>query len=169
MDKNFSVEFIWQNASEELKKKVVAFWINEGAIKQEEDAISRSNELLAVCKDQDGNIIGVSTGVKSIYPALKNHFLVYRSYVTPDYRHQGIAGLIYQKVYDELNKVEVFKGHGIIGILSAFENAHLNKDKRAVWKEHCNLTFIGFDHRGVQLRVSYFDDAEINLPGLDNQ
>ncbi len=168
MDKNLTVEFVWRKVYEEIKKEVIDFWLSEGAIEKEEDAKNRANELLAVCKDNE-KIIGVATGVKSLYPALKNHFLVYRSYVTEKYRHQGVAGLIYHHVYDELNRDGAFKDHKIIGILSAFENANLNKDRRAVWKEHRNLTFIGFDPRGVQLRVSYFDDAEIDLPGLMNQ
>ena len=77
--------------------------------------------------------------------------------------------MIYHHVFDELNKEEEFKNYKIIGILSAFENAHLNQNRKAVWKEHRNLTFIGFDPRGVQLRVSYFDNAEIELPGLKDQ
>ena len=168
MAEKLNIEFVWKNVPDNLKKSVVEFWLKEGAITKEDDAVKRADELLAVCQS-NGKIVGVATGIKTMYPALRNNFLVYRSYVTEEQRHQGVARNIYHTVFDTLNKDKVFQTHDIIGILCAFENAHLNENKRAVWAKDRNLTFVGFDHRGVQLRVSYFDNAEIKLPPLKNQ
>ena len=104
-----------------------------------------------------------------MHPALRNNFIVYRSYVTEKHRQEGVASSLYNLVYDSLNKDKNFEKHDIIGLLCAFENAHLNLNKQAVWSKNRNLTFIGFDHRGVQVRVSYFDEAEIKLPPVKDQ
>ncbi|MEQ8628050.1 hypothetical protein [Ekhidna sp.] len=168
MDKNLNIEFVWKNVPENLKKSVVEFWLKEGAMTKEDDALKRADELLAVCQS-DGQIIGVATGIKTMYPALRNNFIVYRSYVTEKHRHAGVASSIFNLVYDTFNDDKTYEKYDVIGILCAFENAHLNQNKFAVWAKNRNLTFIGFDNRGVQLRVAYFEGAQIKLPPLKNQ
>jgi len=159
--KNLKIEFVWKNVSEEVKDSVVKFWLAEGAIPKEEDAINRAKDLIAVCTS--GNeVLGVATGTKTKHPAFFNNFIVYRTYVAKGNRREGIARKVFHHVYDEFNAVH--EAHEIIGLLCALENPEINKNTIPVWTEDRNLTLIGFDQRGIQLRVAYFDGVEISLP-----
>ena len=136
------------------------FWLAEGAIQKEEDALKRAEDLVAVCKLND-EIVGVATGIKTVYPPLHNHFVVYRTYVGKEHRQKGIARQIFHNTYDSFNQND---NQEVIGFLCALENASLNENTKAVWAKDRNLNFMGFDNRGIQIRVAFFENAEVKMP-----
>ncbi|MEQ9405484.1 MAG: hypothetical protein RIM99_17980 [Cyclobacteriaceae bacterium] len=163
MDEKLSINFVWQNVSKNLEDEVVDFWLEQGAIKDEESARKRAGDLVAICRSGD-HLVGVSTHAKYFYPPLQNHFHLSRTFIKDGHRNQGIMGEIFNLVWKTFEDQKLYEKEEIVGILSVMENQYLNKKTKAVWPDLANAVLAGFDRRGFQIRVGYFPEANIVLP-----
>lgn len=145
-----------------LKDKVLNFWISEGCM-SEKEAHSRIKEVLAAVLDDDNNVIAVCSGKPFLVDQLKDWFIYYRAYTKPEYRNLDITRFLLNSVYQFLNNSEIKKLEGIEvkGIFIVFESEILNKFVKKFVTSDCNLTLIGWNEKNQQLRVAYFDDAQM--------
>ncbi len=166
MDQSLQIEFVWGNVSDDLKKEVLDFWKSEGAIRDEERAKKRVDQLVAICRKSD-ELVGVVTHMKYFHQPLQNHFHVRRTFVKESERQKGIMKEMFKHVWKAFNEQKIYKDEGIVGIMAVLENPILNQRNRALWPDYGNSVLVGIDKRGFQIRASYFEGAELNLPKLD--
>lgn len=158
MQKAFEIVITHSSITDQQKKDVLLFWEKEAAFSNPEIAKKRVDEVIAIARE-DQKIIGVSSGVKGIYESMNERFLFYRSFIGKEYRAHGLSKSLFNAVFDHFNQIS--SSENVIGIFVSFENTLLNKISRAVITECHNLTFIGFNENGIQLRVAYFDNAQL--------
>ena len=145
-----------------LKDKVLNFWISEGCM-SEKEAHSRLKEVLAAVLDDDNNVIGVCSGKPYFVEQLKDWFIYYRDYTKPEYRNLDITKFLLNSVIQFMNKSEVRKIEGIDvkGVYIVFESEILNKFVKKFVASESKLTLIGWNEKDQQIRVAYFDDAQM--------
>lgn len=145
-----------------LKDKVLNFWISEGCM-SEKEAHSRLKEVLAAVLDDDNNVIAVCSGKPYFVEQLKDWFIYYRDYTKPEYRNLDITKFLLNSVIQFMNKSEVRKIEGIDvkGVYIVFESEILNKFVKKFVASESKLTLIGWNEKDQQIRVAYFDDAQM--------
>ena len=145
-----------------LKDKVLNFWISEGCM-SEKEAHSRLKEVLAAVLDDDNNVIGVCSGKPYFVEQLKDWFIYYRDYTKPEYRNLDITKFLLNSVIQFMNKSEIRKIEGIDvkGVYIVFESEILNKFVKKFVASESKLTLIGWNEKDQQIRVAYFDDAQM--------
>ncbi len=168
MDQSLKIEFVWGSVTDDLKKEVLDFWKSEDAIRDEERAKKRVDQLVAVCR-KDGELVGVVTHMKYFHQPLLNYFHVRRTFVKESFRNQGIMKALFQNVWDIFTEQKLYKKEGIVGIMAVLENPILNARNGALWPAYGNSVLVGIDNRGFQIRASYFEGAELSLPKNKDQ
>ena len=145
-----------------LKDKVLNFWISEGCM-SEKEAHSRLKEVLAAVLDDDNNVIGVCSGKPYFVEQLKDWFIYYRAYTKPEYRNLDITKFLLNSVIQFMNKSEIRKIEGVDvkGVYIVFESEILNKFVKKFVASESKLTLIGWNEKDQQIRVAYFDDAQM--------
>lgn len=145
-----------------LKDKVLNFWISEGCM-SEKEAHSRLKEVLAAVLDDDNNVIAVCSGKPYFVEQIKDWFIYYRAYTKPEYRNLDITKFLLNSVIQFMNKSEVRKIEGIDvkGVYIVFESEILNKFVKKFITSESKLTLIGWNEKDQQIRVAYFDDAQM--------
>jgi hypothetical protein len=144
-----------------LKDKVLNFWISEGCM-SEKEAHSRIKEVLAAVLDDDNNVIAVCSGKPYFVEQLKDWFIYYRAYTKPEYRNLDITKFLLNSV-QFMNKSEIRKIEGVDvkGVYIVFESEILNKFVKKFVASESKLTLIGWNEKDQQIRVAYFDDAQM--------
>lgn len=145
-----------------LKDKVLNFWISEGCM-SEKEAHSRIKEVLAAVLDDNNNVIAVCSGKPYFVEQLKDWFIYYRAYTKPEYRNLDITKFLLNSVIQFMNKSEIRKIEGIDvkGVYIVFESEILNKFVKQFVASESKLTLIGWNEKDQQIRVAYFDDAQM--------
>jgi len=145
-----------------IKEKVLNFWISEGCM-PEAESHQRIHQALAAVLDNDNNVIAVCSGKPLFVEQLKDWFIYYRAYTKPEYRNLDITKFLLNSVFQFLNKSETktLEGVEVKGIYIIFENEILNKFVRQFVHTDTKLTLIGWNDKNQQIRVSYFDNAQM--------
>ena len=156
---------VWKDLSPELAAELVAFWRDQNAIRNETVAARRSEQAVCIARDADGALCGVATAVVKVLPRLRQPMYYYRQFFAKELRgqHQELAFFqrakqILQDYNAGLDKAES------LGILLEVENAKIAAAYRRAHEPGFDATFIGYSPRGLQLRVSYFDNAVLLAP-----
>ena len=155
----------WKDLSPELAAELVAFWRDQNAIQNETAATRRTEQAVCIARDADGALSGVATAVVKVLPRLRQPMYYYRQFFAKSLRgqHQELvffrrAKQILQDYNAGLDKAES------LGILLEVENAKIAAAYRRAHEPGFDATFIGYSPRGLQLRVSYFDNAVLLAP-----
>ena len=156
---------VWKDLSPELATELVAFWREQNAIQNEAAAARRTEQAVCIARDADGALCGVATAVVKVLPRLRQPTYYYRQFFAKGLRgqHQELvffqrAKQILQDYNAGLDKAES------LGILLEVENAKIAAAYRRAHEPGFDATFIGYSPRGLQLRVSYFDNAVLQAP-----
>jgi hypothetical protein len=159
----YNIENVWQKDSQ-TKRDVIAMWLAENVLPNPNEAETRAEQLVMVARTSDGKIAGVCTAYVKYYPNLANSFYYYRSYISRENRHQGLASDLIRKARVFFNQLfQEGKDPRVIGLYLEVENEHLKQIKKTIWWRGMeNFVFLGVDNHGVHHRVSYFDNARIS-------
>lgn len=156
---------VWKDLSSEQATELVAFWREQNAIQNEAAAIRRTEQAVCIARDGDGVMCGVATAVIKVLPRLRQPMYYYRQFFAKSLRgqHQELvffkrAKQILQDYNAGLDKAES------LGILLEVENAKIAAAYKRAHEPGFDATFIGYSPRGLQLRVSYFQDAVLLAP-----
>jgi hypothetical protein len=162
-----NVEFVpvWKQVTPELEQELLGFWREHNAILDEDLARRRAAQAVCVVRDEDGVLRGVTTAVVKVLPRLRQPMYYYRMFFSPGLRgHQQFLPA-FRRAKDILQEYNAsLERPESLGLLIEIEN-----DKIATAYPHAHepafgATFIGYSPRGLQLRVSYFDGAELLPP-----
>ena len=160
-----TVESVWQRVTPALVEELTRFWLTHEAVADAERAAERAQQAVIVARDADGALCGVATAVVRVLPRLRQPMYYYRQFFAP-----GLRGR-YQVLTFFLRAKRVLQAHNAglprpesLGLLLEIENPGLAKQFRRAHMTHTQATFIGYSPRGLQLRVSYFENAMLLPP-----
>ena len=156
---------VWKALTPELSAELVAFWNDQNAIRNAAEAGRRSEQVVCIARDAEGALCGVATAMIKVLPRLRQPMYYYRQFFARSLRgqHQELAFYrrakqILQDYNAGLDKAES------LGILLEVENAKIAAAYKRAHEPGFDATFIGYSPRGLQLRVSYFEDAVLLAP-----
>ena len=156
---------VWKQVTPELAQELMAFWQANKAIVEAGAAANRALQAVCIARDEAGALCGVATAMIKVLPRLRQPMYYYRQFFARSLRgqHQELAFYrrakqILQDYNAGLDKAES------LGILLEVENAKIAAAYKRAHEPGFDATFIGYSPRGLQLRVSYFEDAVLLAP-----
>ena len=156
---------VWKQVTPELAQELMAFWRDNKAIGDDAAAAARALQAVCIARDEAGTLCGVGTAVVKVLPRLRQPMHYYRQYFAKSLRghHQELPFYLRAKqVLQDYNAAR--ERPESLGILLEVENGKIAAAYRRAHEPSFDATFIGYSPRGLQLRVSYFDGAELLPP-----
>ena len=141
---------------------VIALWAREGVVVGEE-AARRANEVVAVARNDDDQLVGVSTGVLRHFPRLGLDMWYVRAFVSESTRSQNAAAHLIdtaRQIYEQ--RYADGTDQRAPGVLLEVQNEGVKRAMTAAVWEATRYTFIGTNERGDHLRVRYFSGATVS-------
>ena len=161
------VEFVpvWKQVTPDLAQELMAFWQASKAVVEPGAAATRALQAVCVARDGNGALCGVATAVVKALPRLRQPTYYYRQFFAKALRgqHQELAFFQFAKRVLQDYNAALPKAESL-GILLEIENAKIAAAFRRAHEPGFEATFIGYSPRGLQLRVSYFEDAVLLAP-----
>lgn len=156
---------VWRQVTPALAEELMRFWLDHKAIANAEQAARRAQQAIVVARDAGGALCGVATAVVRILPRLRQPLYYYRQFFAPKLRGRYQALTVFRRAKQVLQEYNATLPRAeSIGLLLEFENTRLAGRFRRAHMPHTQATFIGCSPAGLQLRVSYFDDAMLLPP-----
>lgn len=156
---------VWQQVTPALTQELVAFWREHNAISDEAAAQQRTQQVVCIARDKEGALCGVGTAVLKIIPRLRQPTYYYRQFFSKALRGQHQELTFFQRCKQVLQDYNAsLKRPESLGILLEIENAKIAATYKRAIEPGFEAVFIGYSPRGLQLRVSYFDDATLQAP-----
>ena len=156
---------VWKQVTPELADELVAFWLENKALGDEASARQRTEQAICIARDKDDAICGVGTAVVKTLPRLRQPMYSYRQFFArslrghrqelPFYRH---CKQVLQDYNADLPVAES------LGILLEIENSKIAAAYKRAIEPGFDAVFIGYSPRGLELRVSYFENAVLLPP-----
>ena len=156
---------VWKQVTPELAQELMAFWQAHKAVVEPGAAATRALQAVCIARDEAGALCGVATAVVKVLPRLRQPMYYYRQFFAPALRGQGqeLAFFRFAKRILQDHNAAPAQAESL-GILLEIENPKIAAAYRRAHEPGFDATFIGYSPRGLQLRVSYFDDAQLLLP-----
>ena len=159
------VASVWRQVSPALVEELTRFWLEHNAIGNAEQAALRARQAVLVARDADGALCGVATAVVRVLPRLRQPLYYYRQFFAPKLRGRYHALTVFRRARQVLQDYNAALPRAeSLGLLLEIENTRLASRFRRAQMRHTQATFIGYSPAGLQLRVSYFDDAMLLPP-----
>jgi hypothetical protein len=156
---------VWKAQSPDLATELVAFWRDQNAIQDEAAATRRSEQVVCIARDADGVLCGVATAIVKVLPRLRQPMYYYRQFFAKSLRGQHQELVFFQRAKQILQDYNTgLDKPESLGILLEVENAKIAAAYKRAHEPGFDATFIGYSPRGLQLRVSYFDNAILQAP-----
>jgi hypothetical protein len=161
----FDITPVWHQMTPELKAELLAFWKAHRAIDDPARAKARADQAVCIARDADGAICAVGTAAVRILPRLLQPMYYFRLFLAEHVRGHRLMPPFFNRCREVLQawNASLPKPESI-GVLIELESSLLSTVYKQVHVPEMNSTFIGYSPRGLQLRVSYFDDAVLLPP-----
>lgn len=163
LSNSYRIENVWSGKSNALKTEILDFWIEHRALDSREKGQDRLPEVISIVRTSDDEkLVAVSTVYIKKNPQLKQNLFYFRCFVAEDHRRALLALFLIRTVYRQLNdRFVAGLDPAVIGLMMEVQNQKLQQHHRpAVWTR-TGVVFIGYRTRGDQIRVNYFDGAQI--------
>jgi hypothetical protein len=158
--KQIAFENVWLTESSSVKEAVAKVWKNYFTMNEDETQL-RAQQLVFIVRDEDGEIIGISTAYKVYIKQLRNFLYAVRFMILPQYRIPGLLPQLVTKTREFLESIHD-KDHTerCIGLIALIENEEMKKKIRAAILPS-GFVYIGNSGAGHHIRVYYFKGARI--------
>jgi len=158
---DFSFQVVEGPVSEEIAAKVITLWTESAKISARE-AERRLHELVLLLTYKSGEIIGVSTAVKTHFPQIHNYVYAYRCFIHPEFRAPALDTQMIVRTKNHLQELcAVDIENKCVGIMVVVQNEILkNQWKQAVW-QGADMIYVGNTPKGHHIRIGYFKGARI--------
>ena len=156
---------VWKQVTPELAQELMAFWQANQAVVEPGAAATRALQAVCIARDDAGALCGVATAVVKVLPRLRQPTYYYRQFFARALRgqHQELAFFRFAKQILQDHNAAPAQAESL-GLLLEIENAKIAAAYRRAHEPGFEATFIGYSPRGLQLRVSWFDDAQLLPP-----
>jgi len=152
----------WQRNDPAIERDVLAFWRANNLIPPNAVPTERLRELCTVAYEGD-RLIAVSTAKIAEVGFVRSLIAMWRCAIAPDRRGQHIStemGRVSRDVLEEWSRAH--PEERVMGMGTTIQTANLDeKKKRPIWKAS-GLVFVGYSAQDEQVRIAWFDHAEIN-------
>lgn len=162
-----SIELIsvWKQVTPELEAELVEFWMRNQAIADSGIATTRARQAVCIARDQDGGLAGVGTALVRVLQRLRQPAYYYRQFFAPTFRGKGQAIPFFNHARGILQQYNAsLPSPESLGVLLELESAMLASHYNQAYVAAADSTFIGYSPRGLQLRMSYFENARLFPP-----
>ena len=158
----FILENVWKQITPDIKEEVIQFWEKNSVPLTKQEAETRSQQVVFIAKNIKHHIIGVCSVNRIFIKNMNNYFYYFRTMVDPLFRRMGLAVRFTLETRNFFNSLFIDgKDRSCIGMYIVAESELLNQNiRQAVWPR-TGFVFVGFNQKGQQMRVFYFQDAEI--------
>lgn len=160
--KTFSIHNVWQKVDPILAEEIASFWLEQQALNDRRQAITRSQQAVLIARGVDSKIVGVSTVYKQLNPQIEHYFYYMRAFVHPDYR-DGDIGRIFTRAIVAFFELLYVTGADkeVVGVFMEIENRYFQYYRRDAILPEAGFIYIGKNERGAHLRLRYFEGAQI--------
>jgi hypothetical protein len=156
---------VWRQVTPSLVDELTRFWLDHQAIGNAEKAAVRAQQAVLVARDADGSLCGVATAMLRVLPRLRQPLYYYRQFFAPRWRGRYQALTFFRRAKQVLQAYNAGLPRAeSLGLLLEIENPQLAQRFKRAHMPQTDATFIGYSPAGLQLRVSYFDGAELLPP-----
>lgn len=139
----FQVQWVFGRITDTLRRQIVAFWVQEGALTNPDEAWRRSFEVACVLHDEEGgSLAGVCTVAISLDDNQRSYGFV-RIFVRPSSRRVGVNVRLMERMIEGFAEMAREPG-GPQRLVATIENRKL--ERRAAQRI---LARLGFAHVGV--------------------
>jgi len=159
------IEVVWKKLTPALEQEIINFWVSEKALPGPAAAAERVKQAVCIARNEDGKLISVCTVQPKLVARLRQLLYNYRTFISAEHRNSKLvypmavtARLALQEYTRSLPQPEC------IGIVIEFENKALGQAYRRATDDESKLNFFGFSPKGNEMRVSYFDDINLQTP-----
>lgn len=161
----FDVIPVWKQVTPDLKTELLQFWRRNHAIGDPTRAEQRADEAVCIARGGDGELCAVSTAVIKVLPRLRQPMYYYRLFFAKTVRGQGQVIPFYNRAREVLQAYNAgLPRPESLGVLLELESRYLATYYKHAYVPEADSVFIGYSPRGLQLRVSYFEGAELMPP-----
>lgn len=159
------IEVVWKKLTPELEQEIINFWVSEKALPSAAMAAQRVKQSVCIARTDEGKLISVCTVQPKLVARLRQLLYNYRTFIGAEHRNSKLvypmmltARLALQEYNHSLPQPEC------IGILIEFENKGLGQAWRRATNDDSKLNFFGYSQKGFEMRVSYFDEIDLQTP-----
>lgn len=158
------LENLWKKDEPAVKEAVMKLWLSNFPAMPQHIFQERLDQLVFVVRNQNGNVVGVSTAYKVYIKHLKNYMYSFRCFLDPLHRIPGLTTKLIVSTRDLLEEIYQTDGpenERCIGMITLVENERILKyRKEAIWPGS-GMVYIGNSPKGNHLRAYYFNKALI--------
>lgn len=161
MKNYFSFHSYWQKDKSEIKDELDQFWVNNNVLKKEK-VEGRVKEVVVICRNNTGELIGVSTVFKSPVEQLRNEAYVFRCFIAEAHRAPALDTQLVLKTFQILEQSVVSGAEDkAIGLLMVVQNELIkNNWNKAIWPD-TEMVYVGNLPNGDHLRIRYFKGVRV--------
>lgn len=156
---------VWKNVTPEIASELVDLWSRHKAIDDPDRAKARASQAVCIIRDDSGAICGVGTAIVRVLPRLRQPMYFYRQFFASEFRGLKQTVPFFNRARQVLQDYNAsLEAPESLGVLLELENPMLARHYTRAYEPVAYSTFIGYSPKGLQLRVSYFDDARLLPP-----
>jgi len=154
----FDVRPAWRRDDPQIEADAIEFWTRLGLLPKIVAPEERAKELLAAAY-KDGRLVAVSTAKIEHVDFLNARFAVIRGATDPDYRRGNAQLALAQASRRAMHEwARANPGEKYAGAIAFVDRKEWGDFARLpVWPES-ELQFVGYDKRGRQVRIRWFED-----------
>jgi hypothetical protein len=157
---------VWGEGNDALREEVVAFWQRLGALPAGTDAAARARQAVVMARAESGRVMAVATTYKAVLPRLEHPMYHLRAMVAPQARGHRLASDLGRECAAVLEQYEARlpvheRALGVCAEIQSNELEHSRFRRGVRWAS--GMVYIGRLPQGHQLRVRYFDGAELEF------
>jgi hypothetical protein len=164
------VEVVRGRLNAGLRERLIEFWTTHGAL-AESQARERLDDVICICRDGDGGIVGANSAYGDLAPLVGRRFWIYRRFLAPTAEESADAAML-AAARTELERTFTAKAGEPVGLcVLVADPVMVERRPEALWRvgersaeapwPGDDLLFAGYTPAGVQVRISYFEDARI--------
>jgi hypothetical protein len=158
MSGEYTFKNVWLKNDEQAERDAIAAWTTAKVLPRGLDPMTRAKELLIAA--YDGNeLAAVTTCAITHMPMLRANFAVFRLFIVPGQRRQGIAGPMTHETFEAMREYALANPALRIAGLAAYVTTpeHLRKP----YTPHERLMLIGYSDKGTPIIAKWFDHFEL--------
>ena len=166
---DIEIEMVYDKHCSSLDSEILSYWKKNDIGVPRKDIKTRLKQVSTIAR-RDSEIIGLVTLKKAFIKSLGQFFYIYASSTAKSAR-AGKSRLAYSErvdaqlffpTFDHFNQLySPLNCQASIGFLVVVETSKRTQILSKAVEPYSNLIFMGFNQRGQQTHVKYFDDAVI--------
>jgi hypothetical protein len=158
---------VWKAVTPAIAAGLDELWARSGAVPDGAGRATRAAQAVCIARDpaRPDAILAVGTAVVRVLPRLRQPMYYYRQYFADEFRGGRQTVPFFNRARQALQEYNAaLERPEALGVLLEIENPMLAKRYDRAVESDAGSVFIGYSPRGLQLRVSYFDDARLLPP-----